>query len=121
MVVFRWAVRGVTAVLLLAVSALALSYYLAARSLPDYDVTQPVRGLTGPVEIVRDHSNVPHIFGRSDADVFFALGYAHAQDRLWQLDLMRRLTTGRLSEVLDPTLVEADLLFRALDFPGKRA
>ncbi len=115
MVVFRWAVRGVTAVLLLAVSALALSYYLAARSLPDYDVTQPVRGLTGPVEIVRDHSNVPHIFGRSDADVFFALGYAHAQDRLWQMVVLRRTAQGRLSEMFGRRTLAVDELMRRFD------
>ena len=88
--VFRWAVRAVTAVLILIVLAFGAMYYLAQRSLPEYDVTRPARGISAPVEIVRDHSNVPHIFGKTDADVFFALGYAHAQDRLWQMVILRR-------------------------------
>ena len=82
---FRWTVRVVTAVLLLAALVLGVVYYLASRSLPDYNTSHAVRGLAAPVEIVRDHANVPHIFGQTDEDVFFALGYAHAQDRLWQM------------------------------------
>ena len=49
-----------------------------------------------PVEIVRDNANVPHILGASDADVFFGLGYAHAQDRLLQLVVLRRTAQGQM-------------------------
>ena len=115
MALFRWAVRGVTAVLVLAAMALGLAYYFAARSLPDYDVTRAVRGISAPIEIVRDHSNVPHIFGETDADVFFALGYAHAQDRLWQMVMLRRTAQGRLSEMFGRRTLGVDELMRRFD------
>ena len=72
---------------------------LLSRSLPDYDKSLAVSGLTAPVEIVRDNANVPHVFAASDRDAYFGLGYAHAQDRLWQMTTLRRTAQGRLSEV----------------------
>jgi len=85
------------------------------RSLPDYDKSLDVAGLSAPVEIVRDNANVPHVFGQSDADVFFGLGYAHAQDRLWQMTTLRRTAQGRLSEVFGARTVEIDTLMRRYD------
>jgi hypothetical protein len=81
--VFRWLMRLATALVVLGVASFALTYYFASRSLPDYDLQTTARGISAPVEIVRDNANVPHIFGETDSDVYFALGYAHAQDRLW--------------------------------------
>ncbi|MEY8841348.1 penicillin acylase family protein, partial [Cribrihabitans sp. XS_ASV171] len=72
-------------------------------------------GISAPVEIVRDNANVPHVLGESDADVFFGLGYAHAQDRLWQMTMLRRTVQGRLSEVFGPRTVEIDKLLRRFD------
>ncbi|MGB3408517.1 MAG: penicillin acylase family protein [Jannaschia sp.] len=111
---FRWSFRIVTATLLLAGLALLVVLWLASRSLPDYDRTEDVRGLSAPVEIVRNTFNVPHIFGETDADVFFGLGYAHAQDRLWQMVLMRRTAQGRLSEVFGNRTLRTDELLRRL-------
>jgi len=112
---FRWTVRIVAAVLILAVAALAFVYYLGSRSLPDYDVTREARGISAPLEIVRDHANVPHVFGETDSDVFFGLGYAHAQDRLWQMIMLRRTAQGRLSEVFGKRTLPVDELMRRLD------
>ncbi|MZR13148.1 penicillin acylase family protein [Maritimibacter sp. DP07] len=112
---FKWTVRLVSAALVLAGIALAFTYYLASRSLPDYDATRSVNGLTAPVEIVRNNVNVPHIFGESDRDVFFGLGYAHAQDRLWQMVTMRRTAQGRLSEMFGERTLKSDELMRRLD------
>jgi penicillin amidase len=111
---FRWSFRIVTGLLLLTGAAVALALWLASRSLPDYDRTEPVEGLSAPVEIVRNTHNVPHIFGETDADVFFALGYAHAQDRLWQMTLLRRTAQGRLSEVFGTRTLRTDELLRRL-------
>lgn len=111
---FRWSFRAVVAVLVLCAAALFGVYWLAGRSLPDYDRIEPVTGLTAPVEIVRNTHNVPHIFGETDADTFFGLGYAHAQDRLWQMTLMRRTAQGRLSELLGPATLRTDELMRRL-------
>ena len=115
---FRWLVRIAAALIILSVLAVAGVYYFASRSLPDYNRTVTVRGLSAPVEIIRDNSNVPHIFGNTDRDVFFALGYAHTQDRLWQMTMMRRTAQGRLSELFGETTVPIDSFIRRLDVYG---
>ena len=74
--IFRWLLRGALGLIGLICLALLLVYYFASRSLPNYDGTWEVAGISAPVEIVRDTSDVPHIFGATDQDVFFALGYA---------------------------------------------
>ncbi len=113
--IFRTLVWLTTAFLVLATIGVVTVYYLASRSLPEYDKTVPVGGLTAEVEIVRDNSGVPHIFAMSDRDAFYALGYAHAQDRLWQMTLMRRTAQGRLSELFGTRTLETDKLLRRLD------
>lgn len=116
MVIFiRWLFRLTGGLIILTVLSVLAVYYLASRSLPEYDKTLQVEGLTTPVEIVRDNANVPHIFAQTDADVFFGLGYAHAQDRLWQMVTMRRTVQGRLSEVFGPRTIEIDKLMRRFD------
>ncbi|WP_298491366.1 penicillin acylase family protein [uncultured Maritimibacter sp.] len=112
---FRWTVRLVSAALILAALALLLAYYFASRSLPDYDVTRRVNGITDQVEIVRNNADVPHVFGATDEDVYFGLGYAHAQDRLWQMVTMRRTVQGRLSEMFGTRTLATDELMRRLD------
>ncbi|MEM6577114.1 MAG: penicillin acylase family protein [Pseudomonadota bacterium] len=113
--VFKWLVRITGSMILLGCVAFVLLYVLLSRSVPDYDKTLRIPGLKGPVEIVRDNANVPHIFGDHDSDLFFALGYAHAQDRLWQMIMLRRTAQGRLSEIFGPRTVEIDMLMRRLD------
>ncbi|THD83072.1 penicillin acylase family protein [Aliigemmobacter aestuarii] len=112
---FRWLLRLFTAAIVLAVLALAIVYVFLSRSLPDYAEEFALNGVTAPVEIVRTNANVPHIFGQTDADVFFALGFAHAQDRLWQMTLLRRTVQGRLSEVFGNRTLQIDELMRRLD------
>ncbi|WP_050602297.1 penicillin acylase family protein [Ruegeria sp. 6PALISEP08] len=116
--VFRWLVSIASGLIFLILAAIGLVYFLASQSLPDYDQTLEVDGLTAPVEIVRDTANVPHILGQTDPDVFFGLGYAHAQDRLWQMTVMRRTAQGRLSEVFGPRTLRIDKLLRRLDLYG---
>ncbi|MEM1266231.1 MAG: penicillin acylase family protein [Pseudomonadota bacterium] len=115
---FRWLVRLLAGAFVLALLAVGLVYYLATRSLPDYDATWEVARLDRPVEIVRDSHAIPHIFGETDRDVLFGLGFAHAQDRLWQMTLMRRTAEGRLSELFGAETVSIDHLMRALDLYG---
>jgi penicillin amidase len=98
--------------------ALLAVYYLASRSLPDYSDSFEVPGLSAPVEIVRNNAGIPHIFGETDADVFYALGFAHAQDRLWQLTMLRRTAQGRLSELFGARTLRTDELLRRLDIYG---
>lgn len=113
--IFRWLLRMTVALMVLLVLAAILTWYFAIRSLPDYDATYRVSGISGPVEIVRTTENVPHIFGKNDADVFFALGLAHAQDRLFQMTILRRAAQGRLSEIYGAGAFPADDLARRLE------
>tara|TARA_B110000977_G_scaffold39943_1_gene53708 strand:- start:2536 stop:5007 length:2472 start_codon:yes stop_codon:yes gene_type:complete len=120
--VFWWLIRLASALIVLAVAVFTLAYYFASRSLPDYEGTLDVAGISAPVEIVRDNANVPHIFGETDEDVFFALGLAHAQDRLWQMTMLRRTAQGRLSELFGMRTLPIDQLIRRLDlYPLSRS
>ncbi|MEM9474081.1 MAG: penicillin acylase family protein [Pseudomonadota bacterium] len=112
---FRWLLRLFVGTFLLGTGAAVLLYWFSTRSIPDYTATLTVDGLGAPVEIVRDNANVPHIFGAEDTDVFFGLGLAHAQDRLWQMMMMRRTAQGRLSEVFGARTFAIDDLLRRLD------
>ena len=115
---FRWLIRLVTGAIALGLIILALAYYILSRSLVDYSESFTLRGISAPVEIVRNNDNVPHIFGETDSDVYFALGFAHAQDRLWQMTMLRRTAQGRLSEAFGPATVQVDELMRRLDLYG---
>jgi len=77
-----------------------------------------VDGLTEPVRVVRDRWGVPHIYAQNQADLFFAQGFVQAQDRLFQMDLWRRSSLGRLSEVLGPNFAERDAMTRRMQFGG---
>ncbi len=112
---FRWMVRIVTGLMLLTLLLGWTAYYILSRSLPDYDEDFTLRGISAPVEVVRNNANVPHIFGKSEADVFFALGFVHAQDRLWQMTMLRRTAQGKLSEIFGARTVKIDELLRRLD------
>ncbi len=113
--IFKWLLRAFMAVSLLGLAALLAVYFLVARSLPDYSATRTLPGVGTEVEIVRNNNNIPHIFAGRDEDVFFALGYVHAQDRLWQMTMMRRTVQGRLSELFGRRTLKLDELMRRLD------
>ncbi len=110
---------GITVVVLLVLVALpslaagGVIFFLR-RFLPKTQGTLAVPGLQGRVEIIRDRWAVPHIYADSADDLFFAQGYVHAQDRLWQMEFQRRLAAGRLSEVVGEATVEYDRIFRTL-------
>ncbi|MET0793282.1 MAG: penicillin acylase family protein [Polyangiaceae bacterium] len=73
-----------------------------------------VNGASAPLTIIRDAYAVPHIYARSQDDAAFGLGYAHAQDRLWQLELSRRMGSGTLAEIFGREALQQDRLFRVL-------
>src|SRR6059058_2500592 len=78
--------------------------------------TVAVPGLRKPIEILRDRWGVPHIYAQTVEDLFFAQGYITAKDRLFQIDLWRRVGTGKLSEAIGPSAVDRDRLARAVRF-----
>ena len=75
-------------------------------------------GLEQPVEVIRDRWGIPHIYARTVRDLFFAQGFVAAQDRLWQLDLWRRMSEGTLAELVGPAAVNRDILARLLRYRG---
>ncbi|NVE01789.1 penicillin acylase family protein [Massilia sp. BJB1822] len=85
-----------------------------SRSLPVQDGILQAAGLHATVSIERDRHGVPTIRAENEHDVYFALGFTHAQDRLWQMEMNRRIAAGRLSEVLGETTVGSDVFFRTL-------
>ncbi len=102
------------AVLVLLLLGLAGGWLYLRGSLPKTGGTVTVAGLDGPVEIVRDKHGVPHIFASTDHDAVFGMGYVHAQDRLWQMEMNRRVGAGRLSEVLGDAALDTDKFLRTL-------
>ena len=103
------------AALIVLLAAVGLGGFFWLRtSLPQMKGSVTLAGLDKPVEVVRDAHSVPHIFAETEEDAYFALGFVHAQDRLWQMEFLRRLGAGRLAEVLGEPLVGADRFFRTL-------
>ncbi len=115
---FRWIFGAFLGLLLIAAVIAGFIYYFAARSLPEYNASFQRHDISETIEIVRDSHAIPHIFGATDADVLYGLGFAHAQDRLWQMELMRRTAQGRLSEMFGRRALATDELMRALDIYG---
>ncbi len=106
--------------LVLAVAAtLVMVNRISRRALPDYDENIEIDGLQAEVEVIRDQWAIPHVYAKNEHDLFVSAGYLMAQDRLWQMDLIRRVTTGRLSEIFGKDYAEADMLFRSLRMQEK--
>jgi len=91
-----------------------IGFFFYRSLLPTYDGTLDIDNLQEEVTIHYDTYGIPHIYANNEADAFTALGYAHAQDRLWQMELIRRIAPGRLSELFGEKLIETDRFFVAL-------
>jgi penicillin amidase len=85
----------------------------------DYNQDLKLPGLKEKVEVFRDQYGIPHVFAQNDEDLYRAVGYLSAEDRLWQMDLLRHVTTGRLSEIFGKDMIENDVVLRALRIPEK--
>jgi penicillin amidase len=101
-------------VLLPALTTSALAWWHLRQGLPLQQGEIQLPQLAKPIEINRDAHGIPHIVASSDRDAFFAVGFVHAQDRMWQLELQRRIAQGRMSEVFGKSSVEEDVWFRTL-------
>ena len=117
--ILRWTLRiAVTLALMLAVAGVVLFFWFRT-SLPQLDGTVAVAGLEKPVSIVRDKRGVPHIYAGTENDAWFALGYVHAQDRLFQMEMQRRIGQGRLAEAIGAPGLRIDRMFRTLGLYGR--
>lgn len=107
----RWTL---VVVCVLALVAAGLSIWSVRRSFPEYGGTLDVRGLEAPVTVDRDASGIPQIYARSEADLFLAQGYVHAQDRFWEMDFRRHMASGRIAEMFGEPYVATDAFIRTL-------
>lgn len=108
---FVW-IFGVVVLLIAALVITAV--FLIRRPFPQTDGTILVAGLNEPVNIYRDEFGVPHIYAENEYDLFFAQGYTHAQDRFWQMEFWRHISTGRLSEIIGEPGIESDKFIRTM-------
>ncbi len=104
---------------LLGLAALVLILFVPAwlwlkSTAPQYEGTLELAGLQSSVEIVYDDFGVPHIYASNAHDAYFALGYAQTQERLFQMEMIRRATSGRLAEILGEDLLTIDKIMRTL-------
>lgn len=113
--VFKW-LFGISVLLVVGVIFLgALGYGVLLRTLPNDSGNMKLSGLEASVEVVFDQNAVPHIQASSMSDAMQTLGFIHARERLWQMEFLRRVGQGRLSEVLGNATVDTDIFLRTLD------
>lgn len=106
-----WGAGGL-GILVVALAGVAVWYVLAVS--PRIDGRSAIPGIAAPVEVIRDRHAVPHIFARSAEDASAALGFVHAQDRLWQMETNRRIAAGRLAEIVGAPGLEVDRFTRTI-------
>ncbi len=109
----------VVVIVILLVITLIVRYRIAHKSIPDYNEDLQLNNLEQPVKVYRDTFAIPHIYAKTEKDLYTAVGYLMAQDRLWQMDLLRRATTGNLSEIFGKDFIETDMLMRSLQITKK--
>jgi penicillin G amidase len=109
-----WLAKVLNLIALTTVVGAAVAFLWLMSSLPYIEGQVPVKGLDMPATVSRDVHGIPRIAARSQHDAYFALGYAHAQDRLWQMEVQRRVGAGRLAEVVGEKGLDNDRFMRTL-------
>lgn len=110
----RWIGRIALVFFILIAAGLGAAYWVGTSSLPRISGPLTLPTLAAAVDIVRDHEGVPHIYAQEEGDAYFALGFVHAQDRLWQMEVDRRIASGTLAEILGKDALNVDLFLRTL-------
>lgn len=106
-------------ILILIISASIFAKIKARQGLPDYSEDITLQNMKYPVEVFRDTYGTPHIYAHTEEDLYRSVGYIMAQDRMWQMDMLRRVTLGRLAEILGDNYVKTDLLMRSMRYIEK--
>jgi penicillin G amidase len=114
----KWAGSGLGGLAVLGLLVSGVVYVLLRNTVPSPSGALAIAGLSAPVEVVRDREDVAHIFARTPDDLYTALGFVHAQERLWQMEMQRRTAQGRLSEIFGERTFGADVFLRTLDLAG---
>lgn len=100
--------------IVLIVVLISIGYAMVTKSLPNVEGQVKVPGLKQDVQVYRDAFGVPHIVAATETDLMLAAGYVQAQDRLWQMDILRRVAAGRLSEIFGSKTLEVDKVLRTV-------
>jgi penicillin amidase len=110
----RVVIGVVVAVSVLVAAGLGIGVFAVRRPWPQVEGTTNASGLLDEATIIRDHWGVPHVYASNSHDLFFTEGYAHAQDRFWQMEFNRRIGSGRLAEILGESALESDRFIRTV-------
>ena len=108
-------------IIVLIITAIIASKIISKKGLPDYSADIILENMIDSVVVYRDDVGTPHIYAHNEGDLYRATGFIMAQERMWQMDLLRRVTLGRLSEIFGADMIETDLLLRSLRYPEKSA
>ncbi|MBI9070542.1 MAG: penicillin acylase family protein [Melioribacteraceae bacterium] len=101
-------------ILVFTAGATVIAFYMLKAPVPDYSGGQIVSSIKDDIDIYFDKNAVPYIYANSDEDAFYALGFTHARERLFQMDILRRAGTGKLSEIFGSKTVNIDKMFRTI-------
>lgn len=110
----RIALWTASVVVVLVVVAAGLVVWSVRRAFPDVSGTLTLPGLSAPVSVYRDSYGIPQVYAKTSGDLFAAQGYLHAQDRFWEMDFRRHVTSGRLAELFGASQVPTDAFLRTL-------
>jgi len=112
----RWLGLGTLSLFLLLLAVAGGGYVWLRQGLPLVDGEVILKGPSAPIDIIRDRHAVPHIRAQTIEDALFAQGFAHAQDRLWQMEFQRRIGQGRLADIVGADALSTDRFMRLLGF-----
>ncbi|WP_417517711.1 penicillin acylase family protein [Minwuia sp.] len=112
----KWIWRGLMTLVVFAAIGIIGLFIVGKMTLPTLDGEVVLDGPEAEIRIVRDRFAVPHIYTENRSDALFALGYVHAQDRLWQMEFQRRVGQGRLSEFAGEATLQTDIFLRTMGF-----
>lgn len=112
----RWFRRLVFFLVVTLILAVVGSLIYLTSQKPQYSGILQLKGMKQQCEVIFDFYGVPHIYAASEEDAYTALGYVHAQDRLFQMEMVRRVASGRLAEILGQDFIKVDVFFKTLGF-----
>src|SRR5512147_51166 len=107
-------VRLILIPVIIVLAGLGAGLWFVVNPWPQVDRTEVMPGISDQVKIIRDQWGIPHIYAQNEQDLLFAQGYVHAQDRLWQMEVNRRLAAGKMSMILGGFSLDADKHMRTL-------
>ncbi len=110
----KWIKRLLWMLLFVIIASVTGIYFFLKSLQPDYNAEVNMPGLKSEVEVLYDDYAIPHIYAQNEEDLWYALGYVHAQDRLFQMEVLRRVGDGRLAEIFGKEVVDVDKFFRSL-------